>query len=48
MGKTNGFKGRNENRGISHLVFNELEYEDPASFRNFTRMSVATFHELAI
>jgi coproporphyrinogen III oxidase len=37
---------RNENRGISHLVFNELEYEDLASFRNFTRMSVATFHEL--
>jgi hypothetical protein len=35
---------RNENRGIS--VFNELEYEDPVSFRNFTRMSVATFHEL--
>jgi hypothetical protein len=37
---------RNENRGISHLVFNELE--DPASFKNFTRMSVATFHEFAI
>jgi hypothetical protein len=39
---------RNENRGISHLVFNELEYEDPASFKNFTRMSVATFHELLL
>jgi coproporphyrinogen III oxidase len=37
---------RNENRGMSHLVFNELEYEDLASFRNFTRMSVATFYEL--
>jgi hypothetical protein len=33
-------------RGISNLLFKELKYEDPASFKNFWRMSSNTFDTL--
>jgi hypothetical protein len=34
---------RNEGKGVSNMVFKELRVEDPASFKNFSRMSAKTF-----
>lgn len=34
---------RDEGRGIASMVCRELRFEDPTSFKNYTRMSVETF-----
>lgn len=37
---------RNVGRGVASMVFKELEFEDPGSFKNFCRMSSKTFYFL--
>ena len=35
-------------KDIQSLTFEEMVFEDPKSFQNFTRMSVATFNKLLL